>query len=301
MTDEELYDRATREDAYNEGVKAKLALLFLTYSKELRAIVRGELTGLGVDNMAELTKAQLNVLIGRIKKQQNVVYTKYGRELTKELERYAGVTGRVTDNAFLTKVPPDAAKLWAKVQNSPMPANGVYLDDFLAAFERTSKAEIENAIRKAWANGESVQNTLLQIAGKSTKQGTASTVQMLERRAAAVAETAGHHVFTASAASVLAAAFGQYVWVSVMDSRTSDICRERNGRVYTFGLGPVPPAHIRCRSHIAPTVFGNVKKESLQEWLNRQPKSLQKELRDYINRKPLSIAEFENKVENITR
>ena len=297
MTDQELYDRATREDAYNEGVKASLALIFLAYSKELRVVIRSEIIGLGVDNMRELTSAELNVLIGRIKKRQNAIFAKYGRELTKELEKYAAVTGRVTNQVF--QVSTDI-KLWAKVQNSPIPANGVYLDNFLTSFERTSKAEIENAVRKAWANGESVQNTIAQIASKSTKQGTASTVQMLERRAEAVVETVGHHVFTTSAASVLADAFGQYVWVSVMDSRTSEICKERNGRVYTFGLGPVPPAHIRCRSHIAPTVFGNVKKESLQEWLNRQPASLQKELRDYINKKPLSVSEFESKVDKIT-
>lgn len=43
-----------------------------------------------------------------------------------------------------------------------------------------------------------------------------------------------------------------YVWVSVIDSRTTDICTQRDGTVYEMGEGPLPPAHIRCRSTIAP-------------------------------------------------
>jgi SPP1 gp7 family putative phage head morphogenesis protein len=124
-------------------------------------------------------------------------------------------------------------------------------------------------------------------------------VQKIENRAASVAETAGHHIFTTATASVLAVAFGQYRWVSVMDNRTTEICRERNGKIYTFGFGPVPPAHIRCRSHIVPTLGGTIKKESLGEWLSRQPASIRKELADYANRKPLSITEFTNKVDKI--
>lgn len=299
MTDQELYDLATREDVYNEGVKASLALLFLAYSKELRALIRSELLGLGVDNMGELTKGQLNTLIYRLRASQNAIYGRYSRKLVKELERYAGAAGGVTSEVFEVSASPDAAKLWANVRNTPMPANGIYLDPFLKSFETSSIAEVENALRKAWVNGDTLQEALAHIAGKSTKQGVSSVVQLIERRAAAVGETAGAHVFTQATATTLATVFGQYRWVSVMDSRTSEICIERNGKIYTFGLGPVPPAHIRCRSHIAPTMGGKIKPENLTQWLDRQPANLQAELRAYANRKPLSISEFEKKANKI--
>lgn len=46
----------------------------------------------------------------------------------------------------------------------------------------------------------------------------------------------------------------QYQWVSTMDSRTSDICQNLHGRVFAIGQGPLPPAHINCRSTIVPVV-----------------------------------------------
>lgn len=44
----------------------------------------------------------------------------------------------------------------------------------------------------------------------------------------------------------------KYQWLSVLDSRTSETCRRRHGKIYTFGEAgsPKPPAHYRCRSRI---------------------------------------------------
>jgi len=42
----------------------------------------------------------------------------------------------------------------------------------------------------------------------------------------------------------------KYRWVSTLSERTSDICRNLNGRIFEFGKGPLPPAHINCRSTI---------------------------------------------------
>ena len=46
------------------------------------------------------------------------------------------------------------------------------------------------------------------------------------------------------------------VWVSVLDSRTSAICRARSGKIYPINSGPRPPAHPNCRSTTA-LVFKN--------------------------------------------
>ena len=201
MTEEELYDRATREETYNEGVKATFAAIFLAYSKELRAEISKELLGLGVTNFGELTKGQLNATIRHLRTTQNQIYGKYADELKKGLEAYAKASGNVTRDVFDITDAPELAKLWAKVKNTPIPANGVYLDPFIKQFETSSIAEVENALRKAWVNGDSLQDTLAHIVGKSSKQGVSSIVQKIENRAASVAETAAHHVFTTSTAS----------------------------------------------------------------------------------------------------
>ena len=292
----DLYDKSTTAEAYNEGVKAYLAALFLAYSSELRAAIRGEVLGLGVDNMGELTKDQLYALIVKLRKSQNRIYAAYTDKLHKELQKYAGEVAKGSKELYSINGAIDADKIWAKIVNTPMQANGVYLDHFLKSFSTSSIAEVENALRKAWVNGDTIQDTLTEIAGKSTTQGSASVVQRIERRAEAMSETAGHFVFSNSTQIVLASAFGQYRWVSVMDSRTTVICRERNGNVYTFGFGPIPPAHIRCRSHIMPTIGGTVKPENMAQWMSRQPASIRKELEAYARGKPLEVSKFADKL-----
>lgn len=292
----DLYDKSTTAEAYNEGVKAYLAALFLAYSSELRTAIRGEVLGLGVDNMGELTKGQLYALIVKLRKSQNRIYAAYTDKLRQELQKYAGEVAKGTKELYSVNGAIDADKLWAKIVNAPMPSTGQLLGPFVDNFTTTSISDVENALRKAWANNDSVQDTIITIAGKSTPQGTSSIVQAIERRSAAVAETAGHHVFSKTTELVLASAFGQYRWVSVMDSRTTVICRERNGNVYTFGFGPIPPAHIRCRSHIMPTIGGTVKPENIQQWLARQPALIRAELAAYAQGKPLQVSKFADKL-----
>ena len=47
-----------------------------------------------------------------------------------------------------------------------------------------------------------------------------------------------------------------YVWISVLDDRTSVICRTLAYTVWEYGKGPLPPAHPNCRSRIMPYVAG---------------------------------------------
>ena len=44
----------------------------------------------------------------------------------------------------------------------------------------------------------------------------------------------------------------RYLWESVIDSHTTDICRSLNGNTYDVGAGPLPPAMYNCRSSIVP-------------------------------------------------
>lgn len=55
-----------------------------------------------------------------------------------------------------------------------------------------------------------------------------------------------------------------YRWVSILDSRTSQICRSLDGQVFQFRKGPLPPAHPNCRSSIIAEIAGR--------WLRRDDK-----------------------------
>lgn len=84
------------------------------------------------------------------------------------------------------------------------------------------------------------------------------------------------------------------MWTSVLDNRTSEICRGLDGRVAPlFGTGDTldpgltrleplsrrPPAHFRCRSMMSAIVDGKLPREtSYEDWLTRQSRDSQKDI-----------------------
>ena len=207
-------------------------------------------------------------------------------------------------------------RLWSAVTNAPIPANGLYIVPFVKTFTTSAQAGVENTIRKAWANGWTLQETIAELTGEDAKQGTSSQLQRVGVQAGAVTATAIQHVAAVVGAGAISALFGWYIWLSVMDSRTSEICTSRNRKRYRFGQGPIPPAHIRCRSHIAPIVgMDDIAAESFYTWAVRQPATVQddilgedladelrngslkeKDLPKYETRKPLTLEEFRRKI-----
>jgi hypothetical protein len=147
-------------------------------------------------------------------------------------------------------------------------------------------------------------------------QGTSSQLQRIAQQAEAVIATSFGHVTGIVNAAVQSALFRNYVWNSVMDSATTHVCRSRNLHVYRYGEGPMPPAHIRCRSHVSPIVGTNpVGPETFYAWIRRQPKSVQDDmfgenggealrngnltalmLKSFEASRPLTLAQFRRKV-----
>lgn len=170
-------------------------------------------------------------------------------------------------------------RLWSAVTNAPIPANGLYLVPFVKTFAVSAQASVENTIRKAWANGWTIEETLQEITGEDNKQGTSSQLQRVGVQASAVVATAVQHVAAITGAAIMSALFGWYGWYSVMDGKTTEICISRNRKRYRFGQGPIPPAHIRCRSHIAPIVgTDDIAAESFYTWAIRQPADVQNDI-----------------------
>lgn len=91
-----------------------------------------------------------------------------------------------------------------------------------------------------------------------------------------------------------------YVWNSVMDSSTTEICQYRNNRYWLYGhpekstLGGeyYAPAHFRCRSVNSPIIRSDTElgiennnfkgqvpeKETYSQWFNKQPVSIQRDI-----------------------
>lgn len=353
-----LFDIATRQQVYIEGVKVQFAREFNFVLAELRQELSRLLGRVKYKTLDGLTKAELNKFVVTLRASQSKIYSNYTQQILKQLAAFMSVDLEINRRAYvhakmeeggeqIRPIPSDedairylleennqtnvfplfglAAvtgnndRLWSAVTNAPIPANGLYLVPFVKTFATSAQASVENAIRKAWANGLTVEETLREITGEDNRQGTASQLQRIGVQASAVVATAVQHVAAVTGAGVISALYGWYMWHSVMDGKTTEICISRNRQRYRFGQGPIPPAHVRCRSHIAPIVgVDDFAAESFYTWLIRQPADVQDDalgedeaddLRDgtlnerdlpkFEARRPLTLEEFRRTIKEI--
>lgn len=305
-----LYDIATRLQIYTEGVKIHQAKEFGKVAKKVSDNLERTLRRIRYRTLDGLTKAQLNKLLISLRDSQMRIYNEYTQTLIEQLRAFMDVSLQVNQSVWVTarietegdddlfvspanaiaylknNVEPNTNalygiaaitgnndRLWSQITNSPIPANGLYLLPFVKMFAVSAQSGVENIIRKGWANRQSVEEIITELVGSpDVVQGTSSQVVRQSNQAAAIQNTVISHIAAFTMAAVSSALFPQYAWYSVMDGKTSMTCRHRNGKVYRYGHGPIPPAHINCRSHIAPVAFGEVAdEETLYTWMGRQP------------------------------
>lgn len=352
-----LYDISTRLAVYTEGVKVQQSREFSKVLRKITEVLRKLLGRIRYKTLDGLSKMQLNKLIIELRQSQSKIYSEYTVELIQQLKdfmqadlevsRRAWVTSRIEldddeesseiisdENALkfmqedndknnsalfgLAAVTGDTDRMWGQITNSPIPANGLFLVPFIKGFTVSAQASVENIIRKAWANRMTVEETLQALIGTEI-QGTSSQVSKIGVQAAAVIHTSLSHVAASVGAGVMSTVFNRYAWYSVIDNATTPICRHRNRKIYVFGKGPVPPAHIRCRSHIAPIAsIGDIPEETFYSWLVNQPEAVQnsaltasgaealrdgrlksEDLKEFESAQPLTLAEFRKRIKQI--
>lgn len=171
---------------------------------------------------------------------------------------------------------PTAAQLAAVVRSRPLTfgSQTAAMADFLEALEASHFARVETEIRNGFVEGETVSQI-------SERIRTATKIN--ERGAEAIARTAITHV-AAEVAQESYEANRDLVtaveWVAVLDSRTTAICRARDGQQFPLNGGPRPPAHPRCRSTVIPVVDGlpTPERQTYGEWLKGQAAHVQDDI-----------------------
>jgi hypothetical protein len=328
-----LFDISTRLQIYVEGVKVQQAREFNFVLAELRHELNRILSRVKYKTLDGLTKGELNRLVVSLRDSQSRIYSKYTSQLIEQLKLFMAANAEMNRRAWVfakleetegenAKIPTDAEairwieeqqpnnvplfgigaaignneRLWSAVTNAPIPANGLYLLPFVKTFATSAQAGVENIVRKAWANGWTLEETISAITGEDARQGTSSQLQRVGVQASAVVATAVQHVSAIVGAGVVSALFGWYMWHSVMDSRTTEICSSRNHKRYRYGAGPIPPAHIRCRSHIAPIVGNDdIAAVSFYTWAASQPEDLQNDILGEANAEALRNGSLKEK------
>lgn len=174
----------------------------------------------------------------------------------------------------------DPSKLWAAIVNAPIPANGILPLTFIAGFVASASMAVENAVRKGYANRSTVAAVLAEIAGTKARNHRDGIFAKVNSQAGAVTSTVIQHTTSVLQAGIASVFYGRYRWISVIDGGTTEICKGRNNRVFNYGAGPLPPAHIRCRSKTAPLISddNNEPPPSYFEFLKSQPSRVQNDI-----------------------
>lgn len=313
-----LFDVTTRLALFVENIKLGQMQEFNAVLSAVDEDLRKLLGRVKFKTLDGLSKAELNRLLLSLRRSQLRIYSAYTEKLIASLQEfmqirldvsavaYASVkhsfsTGEfeqftekraysyIEDQSGLLPfvplfglaaiLPSGKPSLWSTIKNAPIPANGLYVLPFIQTFSRSAQASVENTIRKAYANKQTVEATLAEISGARAVQGHSTQFAKIAAQASAVIETAFAHVDQITSQGIVSAIFAHYQWVSIIDNSTTQICRERDNKVYRYGQGPIPPAHYRCRSVTVPlaSLFDDFRPPTLYAWLKKQPPEIQRE------------------------
>lgn len=327
MLNRKLYDSIITSQVYLEGYKNFHIREFRKALPEFVKDIKILFGQVKYKNLDEMTKRELNEFKRKVKETNKKFFDNWSKKLLKELEAFTEVDYKINKAILANHFEPktndidatveanakedeenkivpfgwiynnETDKIRARIFASIIPGIGVLPADFLAGLSVYSLKQIETEINKGFANRESLEQILENLVGTKDNNYKDGIFVKLDRASAAVSNTIIQHITSIIAPAVFATAFNRYIWLSVMDSRTSDICISRNKRIYYYGKGPLPPAHAHCRSKTAPYMGFDFPDSNLNLWASSQPKAVQEYIKNGYA--PLNLKAFGSKIEQI--
>lgn len=309
-----LFDIVTRHQIYLEGIKNGFGVDFeRNVAYELNRELRKLFSTLEYENLGDMTKKELNLFLKELVALNKRVFGKYTDQIINAIYAFM-IADRELSEIALAEDDDEAAwlfsmtneRLWSLIVNDPMGATGVGIIPTLLAFASMAGKGLENSLSKAWVNAENTSDYIQSIIGTKSGSYLDGDIGKIVRQNRSIVGTVLQHVSSEVQHSIGKSFYDEYMWSSIIDNSTTNVCRDRNGNIYQYGRGPVPPAHIGCRSKIVPIskhIPTNVP-ASFADWVGTQPSAF---LRDAFVGKPsekvfppLTIRQFTSKFKNIT-
>lgn len=274
-----LADKIVRHQVYLEGLKYGALASANPILVGIERDIRASLIGITSEGLGTLSKMALLKLMRALRISILRRYNTYTASLLKFLEDFLlvdiGQMRSIFENEALKPKEEDDSQLaalwWPRIKSSILPANGIVLSDFVKALGPAAALAATQTLQRAAVNRSPLDETL---------QAVAAIRKRLEAQDRAVLATALQSVSAQSqAAFAKIVGIEEYEWVSVLDNRTSDICRSRSGQRYKYGDGPLPPAHPNCRSCIVPVIeTANIPNPNFKDWVEGLPPRVRKDM-----------------------
>lgn len=303
-----LTNLAIRQQVLLERLKTQTAKDFQSVFDAVSVATRDALALLGTPDLSEVSKTKLNAMLRELRAVNAELIGEATTELQGNFDKIAAWSANFEAQAFgvvlaetRLKVP-NAKAIAADALARPLSVNGQLLEVFTKDWGAAEVDRVNDTIRKAWSQGWTLDRLTTVLNGTKKLNYSDGLVgfpgsngAQMRRNAMAVARTGAQHVAQSARMVVWeenADIITGYRWLSTLDSRTTQICRSLDGNLYELDAGPVPPAHIGCRSttvaQLSPkfdflsegreraTVDGPIPADTTYyEWLKTQPKEFQ--------------------------
>jgi SPP1 gp7 family putative phage head morphogenesis protein len=256
---------------YSNGVVRRMSALLARTDSDLFA----QLT-LALNNLppGSFTVERLDAMLGSVRQLNLQAYLQLERELTAELREFAAYESGFQLRLFEAIIP---AQIQVHVAIAPVAAEQVFaaayaqpfrgrlLREWASSLGADKAQRIRDTLRIGFVEQQTIQQMVQRVRGTRAKGYSDGIIEVDRRNAEAVVRTAISH--TAAVAREQFYKTNDLVkavqWVSTLDSRTSEICRIRDGLQYTpethKPIGHQVPwlagpgrAHWQCRSSSVP-------------------------------------------------
>lgn len=252
-------DFALRLQTYLERLKAGFDRDWrMNVQPSLRESTRKLLTDLEVDKMQDLSKGQLNAVLGQLTETHVEIATKGMLDFSDNLQPLAGFASGHELAALASVVEiglvfnaPTAKIAYEYAKQNPIQATGQLLDSFIGSWPEVDAKRIAGIVRTGWAQNKPLMQMVRETVGTRKNNFEDGALNVSRNNAGAIIHTATQHTANAARMKVFednGDIVKGYTWISTLDRRTTPQCKSLDGLSFEAGKGPMPPLHIRCRS-----------------------------------------------------
>lgn len=248
---------------YSNGVVNRLIGLLNRVDRDLFMQLMQVLDSMPAESF---TVERLDSLLLSVRMLNAQAYREFGTALTGDLQDLTQVEATYQNELFTNLLPTqlrvatvDAGQVYAAAMARPM--QGRLLNEWASSIEADRMTRIRDAVRMGYVESEPINKIVQRIKGTQARGYADGIIEIDRRNAESVVRTAVSHT-----AGFTRDKFYQanddlvkgLLWCSTLDTRTSNICRERDKKEYDLEHKPVGhklpwlggpgAAHWCCRS-----------------------------------------------------
>lgn len=207
------------------------------------------------------TVQRLDALLASVRRLNSQSYQQAYGLVERELEELADLevtwqTAQIAQAPGVAMAAVDSEQVAAAALSRPF--QGRLLREWMSGLEAEKAATIRDAIRIGYIEGQTTDQIVRRIRGTKSAGYADGLLEINRKNAQSIVLTAVNHTSNFAANAVYEAnadVVKAVKYSAVLDTRTTPVCRGRDGNLYPLGAKrPSLPAHIRCRSNYVPVL-----------------------------------------------